>query len=76
MIDTLAHVRLAERGGGFVIDRIALTVHASVPGLTDAHFQELALAAKRDCPLSKALSGVGEITLEARLQAPAERGAF
>ena len=74
-IDTQAHVRLAAQGEGFVIDRIALSLHATVPGLTEARFQELAEAAKRDCPLSKALSGVGEVTLEATLQAPTERGA-
>ena len=73
-IDTHAHVRLSAQGEGFAIDRIAMSLHASVPGLTEARFQELALAATRDCPLSKALSGVGEMTLEATLQGPSERG--
>ena len=66
-VDTQAKVRLAPQGEGFVIDRIALTLKASIPGLDEAQFQALALAAKRDCPLSKALASVPEITLQARL---------
>jgi lipoyl-dependent peroxiredoxin len=67
--DTQAHVRLTARGEGFVIDRIALRLNALVPGLDEARFQELAAAAKRDCPLSRALAGVADITLEATLDA-------
>ena len=67
-IDTKAAVRLAKQGEGFVIDRIALTMEATVPGIDDAKFQEIAAAAKRDCPLSKALASVPEITLRATLK--------
>ena len=70
-VDTQAKVRLAKQGDGFVIDRIALSLLAIVPGIDDAKFQEIALAAKADCPLSKALASVPEITLEATLQASA-----
>ena len=66
-VETLASVRLAAQGEGFTIDRIALTMDTVVPGLSDARFQEIALAAKRDCPLSKALAGVSEISLKATL---------
>jgi osmotically inducible protein OsmC len=69
MVDTQARVRLAKQGEGFAIDRIALTLSASVPGVDEARFQQLADAAKRDCPLSKALASVPEITLQAKLQA-------
>lgn len=69
-IDTRARVRLAARGEGFVIDRIALTLQAGVPGLDETRFQALALTAKQDCPLSKALTGVAEISLEATLIVP------
>lgn len=68
-IDTLAVVRLAAKGEGFEIDRIALTLMATVPGIDEAQFQAIAQAAKRDCPLSKALACVPEITLLATLQA-------
>ena len=67
-VETKAAVRLAKQGDGFVIDRIALTLDATVPGLDEAKFQEIAAAAKRECPLSKALAGVAEITLQATLK--------
>jgi lipoyl-dependent peroxiredoxin len=49
------------------ITRIALSVEGSVPGLDAAAFEEAARAAKENCPVSKALAAVPEITLEARL---------
>ena len=67
-IDTRAAVRLVAKGGGFLIDRIALTLEASVPGIDEATFQKLAAGAKQDCPLSKALASVPEITLTAVLK--------
>lgn len=67
-VDTKASVSLAKQGEGFVIDRIALLMEARVPGIDEAKFQEIAAAAKRDCPLSKALAGVAEITLQATLK--------
>ena len=72
-VDTRASVRLVRQGEGFLIDRIALNLKATVPGIDDARFQEIALAAKRDCPLSRALAGVPDITLQATLQTTAER---
>jgi lipoyl-dependent peroxiredoxin len=70
-VDTQAHVRLIKQvsaqGEGFVIDRIVLKMTASVPGLDEAQFQQLAAAAKRDCPLSKALASVTDISLVAEL---------
>jgi lipoyl-dependent peroxiredoxin len=68
-IDTTATVRLAKEGEGFKIDRIALVMEAAVPGIDEAKFQELAQGAKKNCPVSKALAAVPEITLEARLRA-------
>ena len=67
-VDTQASVRLARQGDAFVIDRIALTMQATVPGINTAKFQEIANAAKRECPLSKALASVPEITLTATLR--------
>jgi osmotically inducible protein OsmC len=68
-IDTTAAVRLAKDGEGFKIDRIALTLEATVPGIDEAKFQQLAEGAKKNCPLSKALAAVPEITLTAKLRA-------
>jgi osmotically inducible protein OsmC len=67
-VDTQASVRLVKQGEGFVIDRIALKMQATVPGISEATFQEIANAAKRECPLSKALASVAQITLEATLR--------
>ena len=66
-VDTQAKVRLATEGDGVVIDRIALTLKAVVPGMDEARFQEIAQEAKKGCPLSKALASVPEITLTATL---------
>ena len=49
------------------ITHIALTVEGTVPGIDGVAFEEAALAAKENCPVSKALAGVPEITLEAWL---------
>jgi lipoyl-dependent peroxiredoxin len=67
-VDTKASVRLAAKGDGFAIDRIALTLDASIAGIDEAKFQELAQGAKAGCPVSKALGGVPEITLTATLK--------
>jgi lipoyl-dependent peroxiredoxin len=67
-IDTQAAVRLVKKGNGFLIDRITLRLEANVPGIDEATFQKLAAGAKQDCPLSKALTGVPEITLTAVLR--------
>ena len=66
-VDTQARVRLVAQGDGFLIDRIALTLKAVVPGIDEAKFQEIAEGAKKACPLSKALASVPEITLSATL---------
>jgi len=63
-IHTTAKVHL---GAGPAITLIELNTEAEVPGLDDAKFQEKAAAAKAGCPVSKALAGVGEIQLTAKL---------
>ena len=49
------------------ITKIALAVEGTVPGVDATAFQQAAETAKENCPVSKALAGVPEITLEARL---------
>ncbi|HET7568418.1 MAG TPA: OsmC family protein [Gaiellaceae bacterium] len=49
------------------ITKIALTVEGRVPGLDAAAFEEAARTAKENCPVSKALASVPEITLDASL---------
>jgi lipoyl-dependent peroxiredoxin len=52
---------------GSGITKIALTVRGSVPGLDADAFRGAAEDATRDCPVSQALAGVPEITLDAQL---------
>ena len=52
---------------GTGITKSALRVRGTVPGLDEATFVEKAEAAKENCPVSKALAGVPEITLDAAL---------
>jgi osmotically inducible protein OsmC len=47
----------------------ALRVRATVPGLDEAGFAAAAEDAKRNCPVSKALSGIPEVALDAALTA-------
>jgi osmotically inducible protein OsmC len=49
------------------ITRIALTVEGRVPGIDADAFREAAETAKENCPVSKALAGVPDISLDAKL---------
>ena len=62
-IHTTATVHLGE---GPTITLIELNTQAEVPNLTEATFMEQAEAAKKNCPVSKALAGP-EIKLNAKL---------
>lgn len=66
-IHTTAAVQLEKVGEGFSIVRIELDCEAEIPGISDEQFQQLAKGAKENCPISKALAGVENITLNARL---------
>jgi lipoyl-dependent peroxiredoxin len=50
------------------ITKIALAVAGRVPGLGEDAFRKAADGAKQNCPVSKALASVPEITLDARLE--------
>jgi osmotically inducible protein OsmC len=49
------------------ITKGALTVKATVPGIEAAAFDQAADAAKQNCPVSKALAGIPEVSLDASL---------
>lgn len=66
-VDTDAVVTLRLVDGAPTITKIALTTVGRVPGIDAATFVETAEAAKAGCPVSKALAGVEEITLDASL---------
>jgi osmotically inducible protein OsmC len=49
------------------ITKVALTVRGRVPGLDEDGFRAAAEDARENCPVSQALGGVPEITLDAAL---------
>ncbi len=63
-IHTTATVHLGE---GPTVTRIELRVEASVPGVDEAAFMEKVQLSKEQCPISKALAAVPEVTVQARL---------
>jgi len=65
-IDTTAKVHFEERDVGWSIHRIDLDTEASISNVTAAAFEEYAQNAKKNCPVSRALSGV-DIHLRAKL---------
>jgi osmotically inducible protein OsmC len=52
---------------GTGITAIALSVRGTVPGMEADAFREAAQAAKENCPVSKALAGVPDVSLDAAL---------
>ena len=64
-LDTRADVTF-QPGTGITASRLA--VRGRVPGLDEAAFREAAEGAKAGCPVSQALAGVPEITVEAALE--------
>jgi osmotically inducible protein OsmC len=66
-VDTTARVHLRIVDGGPAINQIDLVTEGSVPGIDQEQFAGYAQQAKEGCPVSRALAGVGEITLDARL---------
>src|ERR1700730_15689291 len=64
-LDTSAEVVFVPGTG---ITTIALSVRGRVAGIADAEFHKLGAAAQGGCPVSTALHGNVDITLEARLE--------
>ena len=66
-IETSATVTLGELGGGPAITKIELTTNAVVPGVAQGLFDEKVAFSKQNCPITRALGGVPEITIKATL---------
>jgi lipoyl-dependent peroxiredoxin len=66
-VATTAAVQFEKVGEGFKITRITLRTRAKVPGIDPAKFKEQAESAKRNCPVSQALSAT-PIELDAALE--------
>ena len=66
-VTTDATVTLRTVDGVPTITTIALRTTGVVPGIDQATFEEAAKGAKADCPVSRALASVPEVTVEATL---------
>jgi osmotically inducible protein OsmC len=67
LIHTVARVHIGFTESGPTLTRIELETTGEAPGVGAAGFQQHAEAAKKHCLVSRALAGVGSITLKARL---------
>ncbi len=65
-LSATAKLTMGQEDGGWRISAVALALTARVPGIDQARFEELAAAAKANCPVSRVLNA--EITLEATLE--------
>jgi osmotically inducible protein OsmC len=66
LTDAEVTIRLVE--GSPTITKIDLVTVGAVPGVDEVRFAEHALNAKANCPVSRALAGVPEVNLVARLE--------
>jgi osmotically inducible protein OsmC len=66
-IHTTAEVELGRTDAGPTITQITLRTEGDVPGIDEETFRKHAEDAKANCPVSRALAGVAEVSLETRL---------
>jgi lipoyl-dependent peroxiredoxin len=67
-IQTDAACTLEMVNGTPTITKMELKVRGTVPGLDQAGFQKAAEEAKSGCPVSRALKGIAQISLAAKLE--------
>ena len=65
-----AEVTFDKRDAGWTVISSALSVFGRVPGATHESFTQAAEAAKDGCPISRALAGNVELSVEATLEEP------
>ena len=63
-----ADVTFAKLDAGWTVQSSALTVRGVVPGMSDDDFRAAADAAKDGCPISRALQGNVELSVDAALE--------
>lgn len=66
-ISTTADVTVEKTGDAWEIISIKLTTEGDVEGIDADGFEQAAADAKENCPVSKALRGVGEVSVETSL---------
>ena len=68
-LNVTAYVAFDQVDGGWKVTTSTLKVKAVVPGIDDATFQTIAEDARDNCPISKALAGNVQLSVEAELVA-------
>ena len=66
-LNVRAEVAFDQVDGGWKVTTSTLTVRAVVPGIDDETFQRIAEDARDNCPISKALVGNVELSVDAQL---------
>jgi osmotically inducible protein OsmC len=66
-LNVRAAVTFDQVDGGWKVTTSVLTVRAVVPGIDDETFQKIALDARDNCPISKALAGNVDLAVDAQL---------
>jgi osmotically inducible protein OsmC len=69
-LETEATATFDKTEAGFRLTTIKLTIEGEVEGIDDATFREAAEGAKDNCPVSKALEGNVELSVDAKLSSP------
>jgi osmotically inducible protein OsmC len=69
-LETEATSTFDKTDAGFRLTTIKLAIQGEVDGIDEAAFQEAAEGAKDNCPVSKALEGNVEISVDAKLSSP------
>jgi osmotically inducible protein OsmC len=67
-LDVSADVTFDKLEGGWTVTRSALTVRGVVPGISPEAFQTAAEGARDGCPISRALKGNVELSVDATLE--------
>src|SRR5881296_2330084 len=67
-VETTAACTMEMVNGTPTITKMELKVRGKVPGLDQAGFQKAADEAKSGCPVSRALKGIPQMTLDAKLE--------
>jgi osmotically inducible protein OsmC len=66
-LESEARATFDKVGEGFGITKIHLTIRGEVEGIDEETFKQAAEGAKENCPVSQALKGNVEVTLDASL---------
>jgi osmotically inducible protein OsmC len=69
-LESSATATFDKTDAGFRMTKIQLQIEGEVDGLDEAAFREAAEGAKDNCPVSKALEGNVEISVDAKLSSP------